>query len=1075
MSKKDYFPKGRWTKAFIHLALLSPLTLFASPSFGPKVTDSKDQPFVLNKSLSAQQEISGTVRDKDGNPLAGVTVSVKAEGKSTSTDVNGKFSIAVASNSSVLSFTYVGFESKEVTAGSANSVVLEQSSDVIDEVVVVAYGRQKKSNLTSAVSQVDPKVLQDRPSPTVTNMLQGAAPGLVVTRNSGRPGGQGLNIKLRGETSANGSVNPLIVIDGVISSEETFVAINPSDIENISVLKDGGATAIYGAKSAGGVILVTTKKGAAGTGRISLSSNVGVQSPSAMPDRLSLIDEMKYVNLARANANVGPEYSEDDLNYAVNGPTFVKNKDGQWVTYNQQNILDQVVQKKYNIYNNNIQFSGGSEKITYMASLGNMTQNGMFKVGNDKFSRINARANISAQVNDYLKLDIGNAFINQDTRNPQDGGYGIDGGGNSILRQFYSSRMRFPIYNEDGTYFKSGSSSAFGYAIMKDGGFNNDLKRTYFNNATATINNFVKGLEIKLMYSREHIEQQNRNFRRTVDFYTGPDPKTKSQLNNPNNYSIGNYKQLKQNVQAVVDYNLTVAEKHNFHVMGGFQFYGDEYQYQSASTKNLYVNDNPSLNFTSDPLNKSHSQSAYAEKMQSFFGRFNYNFDEKYLFEATIRSDESSRLSPGKRVQVFPSFSAGWNMTKESWFNEALPIFDEFKPRVSWGKVGSTIGIGYYDFLSQLSTNSNLNIFDLKQTYLWQNALPGDEISWEIIETRNIGLDFSLLNRKLSGTFEYFNKFNNNMLVPVTYPATIGIAVPKSNDGRMKTWGWEASLNYRDKIGDDFNYNVGVSMADNQNKLIKYGGAANTQVYSGINNLVEGYALKSIWVYKTDGYFQNAQELEGAPSYERFINKTGVPGVGDVRYVDVDNDGVITPGDNVLGKTGDMIYLGDTNPRYQYGINAYMGYKNFDFSFFIQGIGKRWLKPSNELIQPQLYSYYLPMDFQMDYWTEENRNAAFPRPYLEGGHNFQNSDKWFLSGAYARLKNVQLGYTLNKDVIKKMPFNRVRLYVSAEDILTVSKLGVFKGALDPEIRPEDNKVSPYPFATTVSFGLNIDL
>ncbi len=1075
MRRKHYFNKVRLSKAFIHFALISPSLLFASTTYGTEGKPILASNYATNFKINPlQTEITGTVKDLDGNPLAGVTVAVKNEGQSTSTGTNGKFTISVASSSSILTFSYIGFQPKEVAASAANSVILSPSEDALDEIVVVGYGNQKKTNLTSAVSQVDAKVLQNRPSPTITNMLQGAAPGLVVTRNSGRPGAQGLNISVRGETSANGSVGPLIVIDGVISSEETFVALNPNDVENISILKDGGATAIYGAQSAGGVILVTTKKGTSGVGRISVSSNLGIQRPGSMPDRLSLIDEMNYVNLARKNAGIAAEYSEEDLGYAVNGPTFVLGSNGQWRTYNQQNILEQIIQKKYNIYNNNIQFSGGSEKITYMASLGNMTQNGMFKVGDDRFARINARANISAQVNDYLKLDIGNAFINQKTDNPQDGGYSIDGGGNSILRQFYSSRMRFPIYNEDGTYYKSGTSSAFGYAMMKDGGFNDDLKRTYFNNVTATINNFVKGLEIKLMYSRESIDLQNRNFRRTVDYYSGPTPNTKSQLNNPNNYSITNYKTLKQNVQAVVDYDLTVAEHHNFHLMGGYQFYDHEYQFVSASSKNLYVNDNPSLNFTSDPLNKSHSQYGEREKMQSYFGRFNYNYKEKYLFEATIRSDESSRLSPNVRVKVFPSFSAGWNVAKEEWFQGATAYINELKPRVSWGKVGSKVGIGFYDYIALLGTGSNVLLNDIKQTYISQGALPARDLSWETIETRNLGLDFSLLDRKLFGSFDYFQKFNNNMLVSISMPATIGINIPKSNQGQLKTWGWEASIGYRDKVGDDFNYNIGVSLADNKNKLIRYGGANNI-VYSGTNKLVEGYAMNSIWAYKTDGYFQNEGELENAPSYERFVNKTGVPGIGDVKYLDIDNDGIITPGENIVGNTGDLVYLGDTNPRYQYGINAYLGYKHFDFSFFIQGIGKRFLKPSNELIQPQLYSYYLPMDFQMDYWTEDNRSAAFPRPYLEGSHNFQNSDKWYLSGAYARLKNVQLGYTLSKDQIAKLPVNRIRLYVSAEDILTISKLGVFKGAIDPEIRPEDNKVSPYPFATTVSFGLNIDL
>ncbi|WP_103904818.1 SusC/RagA family TonB-linked outer membrane protein [Sphingobacterium lactis] len=1071
----NYFTRVRWTKLYCHLALLSPLTLIAGPSFGTTIEFTK--PDLKNQTqLTAtfQQTITGTVRDQDGNPIAGVTVGVKGGTAKTSTDQGGHYEISVPSNTAILTFSSIGYVTYETQASNAKTITLASSEDTLDEVVVVGYGRQKKTNLTSAVSQVDSKMLENRPTPTVTNMLQGAAPGLVVTRNSGRPGAQGLNISVRGATSANGSVAPLVVIDGVISSDQTFVALNPSDIENISILKDGGATAIYGAQSAGGVILVTTKKGKAGVGRISVSSNIGFQKPGAMPDRLSLIDEMNYVNLARQNAGIAAEYSEEDLEYAVNGPTFVLGSNGQWRTYNQQNILDQIVKDNYNIYNNNIQFSGGSENITYLASLGNMTQNGMFKVGDDKFSRINARVNVSAKVNKYLKLDLGNAFINQDTDNPQDGGYGIDGGGNSILRQFYSSRMRFPIYNEDGTYYKSGTSSAFGYALMKDGGFNTDRKKTYFNNATATLNNFVKGLEIKLMYSRESIDLQNRNFRRTVDFYSGPTANTKSQLNNPNNYSITNYKTLKQNVQAVVDYDLTVAENHNFHIMAGYQFYDHDYQYQSASTKNLYVNDNPSLNFTSDPLNKSHSQYAEREKMQSYFGRFNYNFKEKYLFEATIRSDESSRLSPNVRTKVFPSFSAGWNVAKEDWFEGATGIITELKPRLSWGKVGSKIGIGFYDYITQLNSGSNIIINDLKQTYIYQNSLPASDLSWETIETRNIGVDFSLLGSKLTGSFDYFQKYNNNMLVSISLPATIGINVPKSNQGQMKTWGWEATLGYRDKVGEDFNYNVSVNLADNQNRLIKYGGA-NDIIYSGTNGLVEGYALNSIWAYKTDGYFQTEDDVKNAPNYEKIINKAGVPGIGDIRYVDVDGDGYITPGDNRLGKTGDLVYLGDTNPRYQYGINAYMGYKNFDFSFFIQGIGKRNLKPSNELIQPQLYSYYLPMDFQMDYWTPENRDAAFPRPFLEGNQNFQNSDKWYVSGAYARLKNIQLGYTLTKDLVRKMPFNRVRLYVSAEDILTVSKLGVFKGAIDPEIRPEDSKVSPYPFATTVSFGLNIDL
>jgi len=272
---------------------------------------------------------------------------------------------------------------------------------------------------------------------------------------------------------------------------------------------------------------------------------------------------------------------------------------------------------------------------------------------------------------------------------------------------------------------------------------------------------------------------------------------------------------------------------------------------------------------------------------------------------------------------------------------------------------------------------------------------------------------------------------------------------------------------------------VGLSLSDNQNRLVKYGGA-NDVVTAGVVHLLEGYALNSTWGYRTDGYFQTADELAGAPSYKRLSNATTVPGLGDLRYVDLNGDGEISIGQGRLGDTGDLVHLGDINPRYQYGLNINLGYKAFDFSIFVQGIGKRLFKPSNLLVQPAAAAWFLPMDFQTDYWTPENPNAAFPRPYLGGGHNYQPSDKWFLNGAYARLKNIQIGYTLSKRNVRRLPFSRVRVYASGEDLLTITQLGAFKKAIDPEIKPEGNlptdarKDTPYPFPKTISFGLNLD-
>jgi|GEM_PF-6259459 len=620
----------------------------------------------------AQTAVNGKVTDPDGNPLAGATVAEKGTRNATTTDANGEFALRVSGANATLVVSSVGYKTAEVrTSRGSLQVTLQPEAEELDEVVIVGFGTQKRTNLTSAVAEVDPKMLQDRPAPSAANMLQGASPGLVVTRNSGRPGEQGLNIQVRGATSANGDVAPLIVIDGIISSDDAFQALNPSDIANISVLKDGGATAIYGAQSAGGVLLVTTKGGEKGRSRISLSSNLASSRPGNLPGRLALVDEMKYMNLARANAGLGAEYSDEDLDYAVNGPVFVLNpSNNKWRTYNQENIIDRLIKKSYGMYNNNLQLSGGNEKVTYLASLGNMTQHGAFKVGADRFARWNARANLSARVNDYLKLDVRSAYINQDNDKPQDGGNGLETGGNNILRQFFSSRMRFPLFNEDGTYYRQGTSSAFGYALLEAGGFKTETRGTYFNNVTATIDNFAKGLEIRLMYGREDEQREYRDFRRTVMYYDGPRAlNPPNPINNPNRYSIENRTYRRVNYQAIVDYDLTIAQNHNFHLMGGYQFFDYDRRDLQALTTNLYVNDNPSLNFTALQDNKSHSQNAVTEKMQSYFGRFNYNFREKYLFEATVRSDESSRLSAGNRVKVFPSFSAGWNMAKEPWFD----------------------------------------------------------------------------------------------------------------------------------------------------------------------------------------------------------------------------------------------------------------------------------------------------------------------------------------------------------------------------------------------------------------------
>ncbi|WBV57465.1 SusC/RagA family TonB-linked outer membrane protein [Chryseobacterium daecheongense] len=951
----------------------------------------------------------------------------------------------------------------------------------IDEVIVVGYGKQKKLTLTGAVSTVGPEILEDRPVTNIGRALQGASPGLTITRSSGRPGNENINIEIRGATTANGTVEPLYIIDNVVASQNTFLALNPNDIASISTLRDGGAAAIYGSRAAGGVIIVTTKTGKKGKMQVSYQSSMAVQYPINLPKRVSLLQEAEYANLARANAGLQPEYSSIDMDYIRRGIEYVTdpNNPNRYITYNQKNIPDMILRKSYNMYQNNIDFSGGSEKITFMASVGNLLQDGMIRIGEDNYSRWNYRLNLSAQLNKYITLDLRSSYTSQYQKKAVDGGYGLETGGNGIFRQLYTARQRFPVYTEDGRYYISGTSSIFAYALLKDGGFDRLTQNTLSNVGTITFKNMVKGLELKAIYGRENFDSNENIFRRTVVFYD-KGPAIVGRQNNPNSYEVQKRSDIRQNVQFLADYDLKL-NKHHFHFMGGFQYEDYRYDLLTARTSNLYVNDNPALGFTGDPKNKTNNQNINTFALQAFFGRFNYNFNEKYIFEATLRRDESSRLAPGaNRAKAFPSFSLGWNMQKEDWFKNTLGFINEFKPRLTWAKVGSQTGISYYDFLRSLSSGSDIILGVDRTTYLYQSRIPSPTLAWETIETRNIGVDFGLFNNKLTGSFDYYNKFNKNMLVGINLPGTIGISTPRVNGGELKTWGWEASLQYKGKIGQDFKFSVMANVSDSDNKVIRYDGGKDiiqlglnrVDVDQNIYNLIEGYSLNTIWGYKTNGYIQTAEQLKNAPSYSNLNNMPGVvPGLGDILYVDQNGDGKISPGGGRLGDRGDLVYLGNTNPRYLFGLNIFMNWKNIDFSLFVQGVGKRNIMPSSELIFPQQQPWYQPLSIHMDYWTPDNPNAAFPRPFLNAGQNNIPSDKWVVNAAYARLKNVQIGYSLSQNDLKGMPVNRLRVYITGEDLLTFSKLGVFKGVIDPE-QPY-NGIN-YPFSASVALGVNVD-
>lgn len=1018
----------------------------------------------------AQTTVKGTVTSEgDGQPLPGVTVVVKNTSTGTATDFDGNYEVSVPGDNATLVFSYMGFVTREVPVNGQTILNASLKEDVskLEEVVVVGYGTQKKASMTSAVSTITSKSIENRPVTNAINALQGTAPGLNITRTSGQPGDENLSIQIRGVSSANGSVDPLLVLDGVsMPSLAPLQRLNPDDIESVTVLKDAAAAAIYGARAAGGVILVNTKIGKEGKMVVDYDGRMTVQWALNVPERLSLLEEAEYSNLARANAGVGLEYSEFDLENIRNGIEFVTdpNNPNKYRTYNQQSIRDQILRDQYFMQSHNLNVSGGSEKIRYLFSAGYLDQEGIFKVGPDGYKRWNLRSNVNAEITKHLNFDTKLSYSVEGKDRPAIGvsGYGL-------LQQVYQARLRFPIHTPDGKLFGgAGTSGNNTYAYLKEGGYQDDNYDELNGIFTLTAKDFIKGLQLKTIYGRQVDRKDYTQFRRTVELWDLDDSQPTYYLNRPNNYYRYTRTRTTDNFQFLVDYDLTLAEKHKFHVLAGYQWESYRSSSFNASVSSLVSNDLPTLELA-EQGSETVGEGLIEFANQSILGRFNYSFDDKYLLEATIRSDESSRLAPGERTKWFYSASAGWNMHKEGWFESALPFISQFKPRFSWGQLGNANAdiIGYYDYLPLISSGNNLVMGESEDrtTYFYQGSLPSSSLGWETIETTDFGFDFGILRNKITGSFDYYTKTNNNMLVQIRRPATLGIAPPRTNAGELKSWGWEAAVTYRDQIGDDFNFSIGVNVSDNQNELIEYGEGYNL-VGEGVNGKITGHELNTIWGYETvPGYIETQEQLDAAPFYN---NRTGI---GDIAYVDQNGDGKINPGGGTVEDHGDLVALGSTQQRYLYGITANANWKNIDFSIFLQGVGKRNIIPSRYVSQPLRYSWIQPMAIHADYYTPDNPDAAFPRPYIGGDQNFVPSDRWVLNAAYLRIKNIQFGYSIPQKYLEKMALSNVRLYCSAENIATFTKLGVFDGVLDPE---QKNRVhADYPLTGSIAFGVNI--
>lgn len=1012
--------------------------------------------------VSAQQRaiVDGRVIDASTNdPLIGVAVVEKGTSNGTITDIDGKFELTTNGGSIVLSM--IGYQTQEIAVSgnqTINATMFEESID-LDAVVVVGYGVQKKVNLSGSVAAIDGEAIAAKASTDVLTALQGELPGVAVLRSSGEPGSEASGLRIRGFSSSN-ATSTLVLIDGI---EGDMKLLNADDVESISVLKDASACAIYGARAAAGVVLITTKNGKDGKTKVTHNGSFAINRPGNMPERLPAWEEQKFINISRINAGGNPEWNPEQSSW-VGNPNFnyrPNGGNGRWDYFQATNWIDEGVKKYTQQQNHNISVSGGNKNINYLFSVGYYTKDGLLKYGPDNYDRYNVRAKINAALNDFVDLGLNISYQGtQKESNPYSA--------KNILERLYRVRGRQPIYTpeEDITDNKfNGDLQQNAIDIMKNGGINKEGYENFTGKGTLTIHDIIDGLRIDLSASRKAGFWRQEVDRKKLVWYNRLGDGIRFQINDPNELSKTKNSDFQDLFEAIVNYNKTI-DNHSFNILAGTSYENYKKDEISATVKNLNSNEFFSFNYydSSDPTNTKVNDKVEPWSMMSYFGRVNYSFADRYLFEANVRYDGSSRLAPGYRWKAFPSLSAAWRIAEEHWFN--VPQVDNLKLRASWGQLGNGAVLGLYDYLSIIDNGTHLG-----EGYYYQKQLASLTKTWETIETTNIGIDLGVLDNRLSLTADYYWKYNNDMLANLQLPHTIGVGVPTANVGKLKTWGWEFEIGWKDKIGD-VSYQVSFNMSDSQNKLVKYDGVST--VKEGDIKLLEGHSMNTIWGYKTDGFWSSREEYlqykADHPGYVSF--QDGKIAGGDVKYVALgEADHQIGAGNGVPGDSGDLVCLGNSNGRYLYGINLSAQWKGFDFSMMFQGVGKRDVLIDTGTMAPLSQSSYMPWTIHRDYWTEENTNSYWPRLYNynnQEAFNFHTADRWIQDGSYIRLKTLTVGYTLP---VFKQYVEKCRIYLTGNDLWEhTNMLSVF----DPEVGNKAN-ANIYPFFRTYTVGINITL
>ena len=1042
---------------------------------------------LIHSDITQQDGVcKGVVKDNQGETVIGASVVVKGSTNGTITGLDGDFTLDNVKRGDVIQISYIGYVSQEVVwQGTPLNITLKEDSQTLEEVVVVGFGSQKKANLTGSVSQVKmDDVLGERPVTNVKNALQGSMPGLMVS--GGASPGEAKSFNIRGTVSING-MNPLVLIDNV---EGDIDLLNPEDIESVTVLKDAASSAIYGARAAAGVILITTKKAKKGEKfNLNYNANFGFQTSINSPKQASLDEYLRAYQAAgfsetyyAGNGSVSKwreylaGYKENPAAYPTVGDGIYIGEDGAPYYLNDKDVYKAFQETSF-MQTHNLTANGGTEKLRYRLSAGLTKEDGPLIESKDTYMRKNISSFISADITDWLTQEADFRYTVADRSEPMGSGDGIYCM-NHI--SFYPSGMMPGSVNtsvgKDLPLITPENQIRYNNPYLTD----TDNTRIYLR----TIMRPIKGLELVGEYTYDRKNWQKSYYAKKWEYTT-------EQLGS-NNSVTSDYLFKSEDhedynaLNLYGTYNFSIKEDHMFKVMAGFNQERKQNSWISVQTHDMIAPSAPSFTSATGKIIPQNSYSDYA--IRGAFYRINYNYKDRYLFEANGRYDGSSKFPKDDRFGFFPSFSVGWNIARESWMEKALDYVSDLKLRASWGQIGNQ-NIGNYGYYSTMQPVGNSNYW-LKDgefiTYISTPGLVSNSFTWETVETLDIGFDASMFNSRLQVTFDWYQRTTRDMLIAgIQLPAVVGTSAPMRNAADMRTRGWEIAVNWRDQIGD-WKYNVGFNLYDYKSKITKY---SNNEDKLLSQNYYEGKTLGEIWGYVSDGFY-TIDDFDGPGTWQL---KDGVasldgynPRPGDEKFVNLNDDrgtNEINSGLNTVDSPGDQKVIGNSTPRYNFGVNLGVSYKGFSLSAILQGTAKRdvWIGGmslfpfggSAKAYYPVFYNqtdYWEPMgscdgqytENDREYWVAKNPDASLYRLYSNmqnHGSNQRASTKY--------LQNITLAYTFPKALISKVSLSALKVFVSAENLATISSLP--KG-YDPE------RLSwGYPFYRTLSFGLNVTL